>query len=47
MDVYLTEKITYRDRNTLLVRTGNRHSSIVPVILAADDVIKKSSRYVI
>lgn len=42
MDVYLIEKITYKDKNTPLVRSGNRYSSIVPVILTIDDVIKKS-----
>lgn len=42
MDVYLIEKITYKDKNTPLVRSGNRYSSIVTVILAIDDVIKKS-----
>lgn len=40
VDVYLIEKITYKDKNTPLVRSGNRYSSIVPVILAIDDVIK-------
>lgn len=41
VDVYLIEKITYKDENTPLVRSGNRYSSIVPVILTIDDVIKK------
>lgn len=41
MDVYLIEKITYKDKNTPSVRSGNRYSSIVPVILTVDDVIKK------
>lgn len=41
MDIYLIEKITYKDKNIASVRSGNRYSSIVPVILAIDDVIKK------
>lgn len=41
MNVYLIEKITHKDKNTPLVRSGNRSSSIVPLILAIDDVIKK------
>lgn len=41
MDVYLIEKIIYKDKNTPLFRSGNRYSSIVPVILAIDDMIKK------